>query len=1047
MLRSDNFSNYRSAAMRELLDHYNMEQQFIVPYCSWMIGKAEKLNHTLWSAATALLYAARLEPCFWWLAVAHANWLRNHLPHANGSTPMSRIHGNSNMDGSIIKSLHTFGDDAVAFRSGGNTGALNVKGRLGIWVGRSMGSAQLVYFPDTRHVHQVYHVKIFPGSPFRLKQFHSRPQPAPGYTPPLLSSDDADSLSPPTDTSVPNSHTPGDILEPSIMDDVASKEPVRAPPRRTGPGAHQPTIPRSPLPGQSTQIPLSDKVLRQREDNYLDGSVERQPAIPPENPTVHSPLPPAPINDDATRITSAIKHNTPCTFAGSKRAGSAARRRWDSYSTSVTLQDALDNGATRSDLQWDLVKGLLRLHDGHPETALSAVVTHDSSATTPAPLTHRFVGGISYSDATDDDTTETKNSDATDDDTTETKSNPKVEEGDSQSQDHKVDILNYDRTWSLLKVNVPLVATEAQYIAAAARLEPTDKSEHGLPITNNYEEAKRWQQQGINHGDKWVEAFQKEVEAFKTFNTFKAIPRSQVPKGKTILTGRFTGKIKSDSEGKPTIWKQRWVVRGYMERFGESFYQTNSDMLDHTSIFTMISLAAANRWKLKCIDLSNAYLHGEYDSEHTYVEMPRGFELKDDNGEDLIWRLIGNTYGLRAANRTFVLWRDKELLEMGFTRFSKDHSVFWKASGTSTAPEQKICFICFFVDDALVAFDDEDFFDQIYKEMSGRWTVKCEDAQKFLGMTITQGDDGSVQIDNRTTIDKMLKEFEWDTIGTTKDVPVPPGFEPDDETIPLDPSFPQHKFLGFISYLASTTRVDLKAPLNRLARYINKWNTACTKACKHMARYIKKTRDLGLRYHADDGLVNKAIGFSDYGSHSVDRSVGGYSIILNGASVRSNTWSIKGTKTSTGWGEAEALKEGVRALIATRDLLAEFMFPQTSMSNPLFCDSKAVISAVMGSKQSKRSEQYHREISYLKDQVNAGYIHMRYCETKHQCADILTKVKFPSILHFIGLRDIVMGKVKNNLKELEQNSRMSNELLSKSKVKEKPKTDGATAES
>ena len=72
---------------------------------------------------------------------------------------------------------------------------------------------------------------------------------------------------------------------------------------------------------------------------------------------------------------------------------------------------------------------------------------------------------------------------------------------------------------------------------------------------------------------------------------------------------------------------------------------------------------------------------------------------------------------------------------------------------------------------------------------------------------------------------------------------------------------------------------------------------------------------------------------------------------------------------------------------------------------------------------------------------------MRYCETKHQCADILTKVKFPSILHFIGLRDIVMGKVKNNLKELEQNSRMSNELLSKSKVKEKPKTDGATAES
>ena len=82
---------------------------------------------------------------------------------------------------------------------------------------------------------------------------------------------------------------------------------------------------------------------------------------------------------------------------------------------------------------------------------------------------------------------------------------------------------------------------------------------------------------------------------------------------------------------------------------------------------------------------------------------------------------------------------------------------------------------------------------------------------------------------------------------------------------------------------------------NMLRLLLRGWNIACTKACKHLARYIKKTRDLGLRYHANDGLINKA----------------------------------------------------------------------------------------------------------------------------YQCADIFTKVKFPSIFHFISLRDIVMGKIKNNLKELE----------------------------
>ena len=346
-----------------------------------------------------------------------------------------------------------------------------------------MGNAQLVYFPDTRQVHEVYHVKIFPGSPFRLKPFHSRPQPTEGYKPPVLSSDDANDLSPETDTSIPTSYTPGDILEPSILDDTASQQTARPPPRRTGPGDVQPNIPNSPLPGQSTQIPLPDRVLRQREDNYLTGSIERQPATPPAAPTVHAPPPSALTNDDSTRILSAIKNNTPCTFHGSKRPNSAAAQRWNSYSTSVTLQDALDNGATRSDLQWDLAKGLLRIHDGHPDSALSAAVTYDSSAITPAPLPHRFVGGISYSDITANETSAAKSASIK---SKETNREPAVEEDDDQSQ--KADILNYDRTWLLLRVRAPLVATEAQYIAAAARLEPTDKSEHGLPITNSYEE-------------------------------------------------------------------------------------------------------------------------------------------------------------------------------------------------------------------------------------------------------------------------------------------------------------------------------------------------------------------------------------------------------------------------------------------------------------------------------------------------------------------------------------------------------------------------------
>ena len=287
-------------------------------------------------------------------------------------------------------------------------------------------------------------------------------------------------------------------------------------------------------------------------------------------------------------------------------------------------------------------------------------------------------------------------------------------------------------------------------------------------------------------------------------------------------------------------------------------------------------------------------------------------------------------------------------------------------------------------------------------------------------MTITKDDDiGSIAADNRITIDKLLLHFGWENLGATKETPLPSGFDPSSDLAQPDDKFERYVFLGFISYLAATCRMDLKAPLNALAHWTTKWNSQCTLACKHLARYLVKTRTLGLKWTANNSLPNKVISFSDFGSHKADRSMGGYVIMLNGAAISSRAFSIKQVVTSTGAGEARALYECVNQLTHVLGLVAEFGFDQGSLSNPVFCDSQTVLASVLGEKKLKRSKQYAIYINYVKEHVQSGLIHLRYCESSLQCADIMTKATFPNSQHFTSLRNMAMGQFKEDVARME----------------------------
>jgi len=61
----------------------------------------------------------------------------------------------------------------------------------------------------------------------------------------------------------------------------------------------------------------------------------------------------------ADQIAQAKETDTPVKFHGGKRLGSKSMGRWRRYSDATTIKDALQAGATPSDMRNDFEKGLM----------------------------------------------------------------------------------------------------------------------------------------------------------------------------------------------------------------------------------------------------------------------------------------------------------------------------------------------------------------------------------------------------------------------------------------------------------------------------------------------------------------------------------------------------------------------------------------------------------------------------------------------------------------------------------------------------------------
>ncbi|CAA0842042.1 cysteine-rich RLK (RECEPTOR-like protein kinase) 8, partial [Striga hermonthica] len=195
--------------------------------------------------------------------------------------------------------------------------------------------------------------------------------------------------------------------------------------------------------------------------------------------------------------------------------------------------------------------------------------------------------------------------------------------------------------------------------------------------------------------ENWKEAMKSEYAALMKNKTwFLTSP----PQRKNIVGCRWVSKIKRDVHGNVSRYKARLVAQGFSQAKGFDFQETFSPFVKHTTIRVFLTITTTLNWKVRQLDINNAFLNGEL-SESIYIQQPPGFEQESE--VPLVCKLTKSIYGLKQASRAWFLKVKSTLQNLGFSCSRADNSLFFRITKAAAI------YLLIYVDDILITGSDE----------------------------------------------------------------------------------------------------------------------------------------------------------------------------------------------------------------------------------------------------------------------------------------------------------------------------------------------------
>jgi len=377
-----------------------------------------------------------------------------------------------------------------------------------------------------------------------------------------------------------------------------------------------------------------------------------------------------------------------------------------------------------------------------------------------------------------------------------------------------------------------------------------------------------------------------------------------------------------------------------------------------------------------------------------------------------------NIYGQKQAGRVWNEYLVDKLRSINFQQSLIDDCVFYRGD---------IMFMVY-VDDGIFIGSDDYQLREAIKQLQDL-NLKIEDQghpADYVGVNIRKLKDGSYEFTQRALIDSIIKDVGL-VDSKTKPVPAKVALQlhafKDDP--PFDQSFDYRSAVGKLNYLAQTTRPDIMYATHQVAKYSSDPRKTHGEAILYLVRYLKKTRDLGLKFKpspdkgfecycdADfSGNWNKEFAHAD---PSTAKSRSGWIVFYAGCPV---CWASKlqsQVALSTTEAEYIAMSMSLRDVIAIMNLLDELKAKdfQVICTKPyvyckVFEDNSGALELARLPKLRPRTKHINVCYHHFREHVRKGLIKIFPIDTKSQIADTLTKALPQN--DFVRHRKFMCGK-------------------------------------
>ena len=144
-----------------------------------------------------------------------------------------------------------------------------------------------------------------------------------------------------------------------------------------------------------------------------------------------------------------------------------------------------------------------------------------------------------------------------------------------------------------------------------------------------------------------MEAMKVKYEALMKNETWDLVP---YPNENNVIGNKWTYKVKFNSVGDIEKYKARLVAKGFAQKYGVDYEETFAPVAKMPTVRIILSLSAAQGWKVFQLDVKSAFLNGDLDVE-IFMNQPEGFIV--EGKESFVCKLKKSLYRFKQAPRAW----------------------------------------------------------------------------------------------------------------------------------------------------------------------------------------------------------------------------------------------------------------------------------------------------------------------------------------------------------------------------------------------------------